>query len=38
MYNSEYCDVFYNEEYNIVFVKWKNFVCLMNIENHCFMI
>lgn len=28
MYNSEYCDVSYNEEYNIVFVKWKKFCML----------
>lgn len=25
MYNSEYCDVRYNSELNIVFVKWKKF-------------
>jgi len=25
MYKSEYCDVNYNEELNIVFVKWKKF-------------
>lgn len=25
MYLSEYCDVNYNETYNIVFVKWKKF-------------
>ncbi len=25
MYQSEYCDVNYNEELNVVFVKWKKF-------------
>lgn len=25
MYNSEFCEVSYNNEYNIVFVKWKKF-------------
>ncbi len=25
MYNSEFCEVSYNEEYNIAFVKWKKF-------------
>lgn len=25
MYLSEYCDVNYNKEYNVVFVKWKRF-------------
>ena len=28
MYLSEYCDVSYNETYNIVFVKWKKFCCM----------
>ena len=28
MYLSEYCDVNYNETYNIVFVKWKKFCCI----------
>ena len=28
MYLSEYCDVNYNETYNIVFVKWKKFCCM----------
>lgn len=28
MYLSEYCDVNYNEMYNIVFVKWKKFCCM----------
>lgn len=23
MYQSEYCEVSYNTEYNVVFVKWK---------------
>ena len=27
MYLSEYCDVNYNEIYNVVFVKWKKFCC-----------
>ena len=27
-YLSEYCDVNYNETYNIVFVKWKKFCCI----------
>ena len=27
MYLSEYCDVDYNETYNVVFVKWKKFCC-----------
>lgn len=25
MYNSEFCEVSYNSEYNVVFVKWKKF-------------
>lgn len=25
MYSSEYCDVKYEENYNVVFVKWKKF-------------
>ena len=25
MYQSEFCDINYNEELNIVFVKWKKF-------------
>lgn len=28
MYLSEYCDVNYNETYNIVFIKWKKFCCM----------
>lgn len=27
MYQSEYCEVFYNAEYKVVFVKWKKFCC-----------
>ena len=27
MFQSEFCDVSYNEELNIVFVKWKKFCC-----------
>ena len=27
MYLSEYCDVKYEETYNVVFVKWKKFCC-----------
>ncbi len=27
MYLSEYCDVVYNEQYNVVFVTWKKFCC-----------
>ncbi len=27
MYLSEYCDVKYREEYNLVLVKWKKFCC-----------
>ena len=27
MYNSEFCDVKYDEENNLVFVKWKKFCC-----------
>ena len=27
MYLSEYCDVNYDENYNVVFVKWKKFCC-----------
>lgn len=29
MYNSEFCEVSYNSEYNVVFVKWKKF-CKIN--------
>ncbi len=28
MYLSEYCDVRYEEEKNVVFVKWKKFCCM----------
>ena len=28
MYLSEYCDVNYNDTYNVVFVKWKKFCCM----------
>lgn len=27
MYTSKYCDVSYNEEYNVVHVVWKKFCC-----------
>ncbi len=27
MYLSEYCDVNYNDRYNVVFVKWNKFCC-----------
>ena len=27
MYQSEYCEVSYKKEYNVVFVKWKKFCC-----------
>ena len=27
MYRSEFCDVDYNQELNIVFVTWKRFCC-----------
>lgn len=27
MYLSEYCDVVYNEQFNVVFVTWKKFCC-----------
>ena len=30
MYQSEFCDVNYNEELNIVFVRWKKFCCIDN--------
>ena len=30
MYLSEYCDVNYEETYNVVFVKWKKFCCKGN--------
>ncbi len=32
-YLSEYCDVSYNAEYNVVFVKWKKFCCLEDYRN-----
>ncbi len=25
MYNSQYCEVEYNEKYNVAFIKWKQF-------------
>lgn len=28
MYMSEYCDVKYEEKYNVVFVTWKKFCCM----------
>lgn len=27
MYNSEFCDVSYNKQYNVAFVVWKKFCC-----------
>jgi hypothetical protein len=30
LYQSEFCDVNYNQELNIVFVKWKKFCCQNN--------
>ena len=27
MYNTKYCDIHYEEAYNVVFVKWKEFCC-----------
>ncbi len=27
MYKTEYCEVHYEETYNVVFVKWKEFCC-----------
>ena len=27
MYLSKFCEVSYNEQYNVVFVKWKKFCC-----------
>ena len=27
MYNSEYCEVNYEDKYNVVLVKWKKFCC-----------
>ena len=30
MFQSEFCDVVYNEELNVVFVKWKKFCCNEN--------
>ena len=33
MYLSEYCDVKYQEEYNVVFVKWKSFCCKDDYRN-----
>ena len=28
MYSSKYCDVKYEQEYNVVFVTWKEFCCM----------
>lgn len=33
MYSSEYCDVVYEEKYNVAFVKWKKFCCKDNYRN-----
>lgn len=33
MYLSEYCDVHYEENYNVVFVKWKKFCCKDDYRN-----
>ena len=27
MYNTKYCEVHYEEAYNVVFVKWKEYCC-----------
>ena len=34
MYLSEYCDVNYEESYNVVLVKWKKFCCKGNYRKH----
>jgi len=28
MYNSDYCQVHYDENHNVVYVKWKKFCCM----------
>ena len=33
-YESEFCDVSYQEEKNLVFVEWKNIANLIHIVNH----
>lgn len=33
MYNSEFCEVNYNEKYNVVFVKWKKFCSFEDYRN-----
>ena len=33
MYLSEYCDVCYNKEYNVVYVKWKKFCSFDDYRN-----
>lgn len=30
MYISEYCEVRYEDKYNVVFVKWKKFCCMQD--------
>lgn len=30
MYVSEYCEVRYEDKYNVVFVKWKKFCCMQD--------
>ncbi len=27
MYKTKYCEVHYEEDYNVVFVKWKEYCC-----------
>ena len=34
MYNTKYCEVHYEEAYNVVFVKWKEFCCFDDYRNH----
>ena len=36
MYKSEFCEVHYNEEYNVVFVKWKKFCSHKNYHEPLF--
>lgn len=33
MFQSEFCNVSYNEQYNVVFVEWKKFCCFDDYRN-----
>ncbi len=37
MYNSEFCEVSYNNEYKLFLSNGRSFATLMSTESHCYM-